>query len=648
MQTLRILIVEDEALIAADIAAELGRLGYEVVAVVDSADEAIEKAGTLLPDLVFMDIRLRGEADGIEAAMRIRKSHGIPVIFLTAHSDPGTLRRAGEVEPLGYVVKPFHPSELRVAVEIAHARHRSEMKHRQVERWLSTTLQSLGDGVLAMDLAGFVTFLNHRGEELTAWTADEALGRHYTEVFRIASVHPQTANNDIFHRVIKEGAIINVANEYSLLTRDGRQIPIDDSAAPIRDEENRVTGVVLIFRERWASRDLEERQRRIEEKLRDGQKLESLGVLAGGIAHDFNNILTGILGHATLAASEVRPGSPLQSHLQAIEAGSSRAADLCRQMLAYAGKGAVDVRPIKLSTVVRDSVQLLRLSISKKATLKCEFAPEMPSVRADPTQLHQVMMNLIINASDATGEKGGNIVVTTGQCFADRAYLAETFLGTSLAPGDYAYVEVSDDGCGMDKATQRRIFDPFFTTKFAGRGLGLAAVLGIVRSHRGALRVSSEVGRGTSFRLLLPIVPEDCKYEAAPMEASARWRGEGTVLVVDDEQVVRAALRPMLKALNFDSIEAGDGKEGLELFTKHIDSVVAVLLDLTMPCMDGAEAFKRIRELRPGTPVILISGFNEQEAVKRVVGGGLAGFLQKPFRFETLRDKLHEVLTASG
>jgi PAS domain S-box-containing protein len=646
MHTHRILIVEDEAVIAADIQYQLRGLGYRVVGIVDTGEGAVEKAGSLLPDLILMDIRLRDKMDGIEAAKQIRERYAIPVVFLTAHDDPETLRSAGEVQPHGYVVKPFEVRELHATIETAIYRHRTEVRHGRMERWFATTLQSIGDGVLAIDLEGRVTFLNHRGEQLTGWSCEEAIGRPYAEVFNTVCERPEQETRDVFQQVVKDGVVINIANDYRLVTRDRREIPIDDSAAPIRDEQGRMDGVVLIFRDRWATKELEARQRRIEEKLRDTQRLESLGVLAGGIAHDFNNILTGIFGHASLAAVDLPPGSPIHESLHAIETAASRAADLCKQMLAYAGQGAVDVRRINVSTAVEDSAQLLRLSINKGVALKCELARDLPPVTADATQLHQIMMNLIMNASDAIGDKRGTITVTTGQTRVDRAYLAETYLGAGLPEDDYVFVEVADDGCGMDKATQRKIFDPFFTTKFTGRGLGLAAVLGIVRGHRGALKVYSEVGRGTTFKLLLPPVEGACEYQRSIASVSANWRGRGTILVVDDERVVRATIVPMLRLMGFDVQEACDGEEGLAAFGAHADSIVAVVLDLTMPRMDGVEAFRRIRKASEEIPIVLMSGFNEQEAVKQFVGKGLAGFLQKPFRFETLRDKLHGVLVA--
>jgi PAS domain S-box-containing protein len=381
----------------------------------------------------------------------------------------------------------------------------------------------------------------------------------------------------------------------------------------------------------------------IERKLQETQKLESLGVLAGGIAHDFNNLLTGILGNASLARMDLPANSPAQPSLEQIELVAQRAADLCRQMLAYSGKGRFIVQHLDLSVLVRDTADLLRLSISKSAVLKFSLEPDLPAISADATQMRQILMNLIINASEAIGEKSGVISITTGVLLADRAYLTEAYLSPAIPEGDYVFLEVSDDGAGMDAETRERIFDPFFTTKFTGRGLGLAAVLGIVRGHQGALKVYSEPGRGTTFKLLLPCADGPAEELVANPAVSVTWRGAGTILVVDDEETVRTVSARMLAAMGFHVLLASNGNEALEIFRPHRDEIVGVLLDLTMPQLDGAATFTQLRRIKPGIRVLLMSGFNEQDAINRFAGKGLAGFIQKPFKPETLRTRLRAI-----
>ncbi|MEW6658942.1 MAG: PAS domain S-box protein [Thermodesulfobacteriota bacterium] len=388
----------------------------------------------------------------------------------------------------------------------------------------------------------------------------------------------------------------------------------------------------------------EEERARLEAQMREVQKLESLGVLAGGIAHDFNNLLMAILGNADLALLALSAASPARPHVEAITRGSLRAADLCRQMLAYSGKGRFVIGRYNLSEIVQEMTRMLKVSVSKKANLRYSFAADLPAVEVDVTQMRQVIMNLIINASESLGDRNGFISVATGVMDCDRPYLSESYLDDNLPEGRYVFLEVADTGCGMDDDTRRRIFDPFFTTKFTGRGLGLAAVLGIVRGHQGAIKVYSEPGQGTTFKVLLPAVD----WAPGELEASAPAGRQplqgGTILLVDDDSHVRQVVTEMLERLGFAVLTAANGREGLEVFKTNSDKITCVLLDLTMPEMAGDEMFRELRRLRKDVPVILSSGFNEQEVTQRFAGKGVAGFIQKPYTVRTLQEALSKTL----
>ncbi|MDX8386970.1 MAG: response regulator [Ghiorsea sp.] len=375
------------------------------------------------------------------------------------------------------------------------------------------------------------------------------------------------------------------------------------------------------------------------------QRLESLGVLAGGIAHDFNNILTVILGNAAMAERKavVNPRAT-QGYLSNIVNSSERASDLCKQMLAYSGKGKFVVRSVDLSAMVAEITNLLEISISKSVVLKYHLTPQLPAVMADAAQMQQVIMNLVINASDAIADKSGVISVNTGVMHVDRAYLSSTSLDDDLPEGRYVYLEVSDTGKGMDKETQAKVFEPFFTTKFTGRGLGMSAVLGIVRGHAGAIKLYSEVDRGTTFKMLLPMTerPADALF---PLEAvNESWRGSGTVLIVDDEETIREMASMMLEEMGFDTLTAQDGVHGAEVYSEHQKEVVVVLMDMTMPKMDGKACFTELRRINKDVKVILSSGYNEQEAISSFAGQGLAGFIQKPYTPKALQAKLQQLL----
>ncbi|NBR86422.1 MAG: PAS domain S-box protein [Proteobacteria bacterium] len=402
-----------------------------------------------------------------------------------------------------------------------------------------------------------------------------------------------------------------------------------------------------VFGAAIARAEVEAARVRFEARLQETQKLESLGVLAGGIAHDFNNLLTSILGNASLARLDLPPHSPANHSLERIETASLRAADLCKQMLAYAGKGRLVVQPVNLTQLVQETAHLLQVSISKRAVLKFDLAPNLPAVLVDASQLRQIVMNLVINASEAIGERSGVIALATGLVRADREYLADSRLAGDLSEGDYVFLEASDTGCGMTPEIQARIFEPFFTTKFTGRGLGLAAVLGIVRGHRGALKVDSVPGKGSTFRLLLPVTHELAQPTSGPNPLATGWRGHGRILVVDDEETVRTVVARVLENLGFTVTLASDGREAVKIFEAQPDAFTMVVVDLTMPHMDGTEAFARMRRVRPDLRVVLMSGYSEPDATLAFAGKGLAGFLQKPFELIHLHDKVRAVFEMS-
>jgi PAS domain S-box-containing protein len=398
------------------------------------------------------------------------------------------------------------------------------------------------------------------------------------------------------------------------------------------------------------ARDISERIRAAEERrdlqaqILQAQKLESLGVLAGGIAHDFNNLLAVILGNANIALSELAPTSPTRELCEEIGGAARRAAELCRQMLAYSGKGRFLVEPIDLGVLVREMAQMLEIAISKKATLRHEFAEDLPLIDADATQLRQIIMNLITNASDAIEDANGIIRLKTGSRECDESYLSETYLADDLPTGPYVYVEVSDTGCGMDPETLERMFDPFFTTKFAGRGLGLAALLGIVRGHRGAIKIRTRPGEGTSIRILFPAAEGRSAPSEVQRTESDPWQGSGTLLLVDDDEDVRAMAKKMLEHLGFEVLTAENGLRALDVFQHHRGEVRCVLLDLAMPKMDGETCFHELRRLDAHLPIVLCSGYSEQDATHRFADRRPTGFVQKPFEISSMRDVLRDAL----
>ncbi len=426
------------------------------------------------------------------------------------------------------------------------------------------------------------------------------------------------------------------------LTLVGRAFPVFDSTDDLEL-------IVLMHADITDRKIAEEERLRLERQVLQTQKLDSLGILAGGIAHDFNNLLMGILGYAELALKDLEPESRARNCVDQIDRAAQRAAELANQMLAYSGRGRFVVEPIDLNESVDEMVKLLEVSISKKVRLRFDFA-ELPAFEGDVTQVRQIIMNLITNASEAIGHESGEIIVRTGVKECGRDYL-DTVSVASLAgltgcspEGNYVFLEVSDNGCGMDQETLERIFEPFFTTKFAGRGLGMAALMGIMRGHKGAIKVSSIPGEGTSIRALFPTSEELPSKVQSTGEELESWRGAGTILLVDDEETVRDVSKEMLEELGFDVLTAPDGRQGIDLFVEHSDVVTCVLLDMTMPHMAGDQVFREIRLLRPDAKVIMCSGYDEQEVTKCFVNDAPAGFIQKPYKLAEIESKLRELL----
>lgn len=393
----------------------------------------------------------------------------------------------------------------------------------------------------------------------------------------------------------------------------------------------------------------ESERERLEAQMRHTQKLESLGVLAGGIAHDFNNLLLAIMGNAGLALLDQGPESKIRPRLIDIHTAAERAAELCRQLLAYSGRGKIVIESLDLNEVAREMAQLLEVSISKKAVLNYELEEDLPLVEADTAQIRQVIMNLITNASDALGDEEGVITVRAGSMYCDRHYLSESYLDELRPEGNYVFVEVRDTGCGMEKAMLDKIFDPFFTTKFTGRGLGMAAVLGIIRGHRGAIRVKSEPGQGSTFTVLLPVTSKERESAAEASPAQPAIVGQGLVLVVDDEEAVRELASQVFERSGYEVMMASDGWEAVRIYKELLESersndLALILLDMTMPHLSGEDTLRELQNIRGGVPVILSSGYHEQEVQERFQGLGFAGFLQKPYTPGDLSSKVAEVL----
>lgn len=524
-------------------------------------------------------------------------------------------------------------------------RKKAEQALRVEHDFVSAVLDTVGTLVVVIDIEGEFAHFNSMCERVSGYTSEEVIGRSMLEIAIPPEEHERVTRD--FRNLLKANTYPQ-HYETHWLTRDGQRRLISWSASALYNDDGSLRYVIGAGLDITESKAAEEEHKRLEAQLQHAQKLESLGILAGGIAHDFNNLLMGILGYAEITLMDLPENSSLREGVIQIQVSAKRAAELTKQMLAYSGKGRFIIEPLDLSKLVEEMANLLKVSISKKVMLECDFAETLPAIEADPSQLRQIVMNLITNASDAIGEKSGVIHVRTSVQHVTRAIFRDMYLSENLPEAEYVTLEISDTGCGMTRETLERIFDPFFTTKFSGRGLGLAAVMGIVRGHHGAIRVESTSGVGTTFKILFPT----CTKQIARLSqdsklAAADWGSHETILVIDDEATVRSLAKRMLTRHGLKVITAVDGVDGVEVFKKNLKKVALVLLDMTMPRMGGEETFRELRALNPKLPIILCSGYSEEDAAARFAGKGLAGFLQKPYQATSLLAMLRAVLQPS-
>jgi hypothetical protein len=626
MKKASILIVEDEYIVARDIAARVERQGYAVAEIVASGEDAVTQAGVTKPDLVLMDIKLAGPMDGVEAAERIRASHDIPVVYLTAFADERTLERAKVTDAFGYLLKPFEERELHITIEMALYKHNVERRMRDNERWLATTLRSIGDGVVSTDADGRITFMNPVASVLTGWPADVAIGLAVDAVLRRSP------------------------GRNSLIARDGRLCPIEETTSPLRDERGNVVGSVIVFR------DVTERNR-LEEQLRQSQKMESIGTLASGIAHDFNNILNGVLGFTGQLKKYSSDPEKVARYTQTIEQSAVRGAELCSRILSFARKSSREQVPTDLGAVVSEVVTVCRETFPR--TIGVSFFTEegLPAVLGDRGELYQVLLNLCVNARDAAvgrhPDGGGSVRVEARRAVAD----AKIPPDCRLRPGDQVVeLRVADNGTGMSPEVRAKIFDPFFTTKSRGQGtgLGLAMVYSIVQNHGGALLFDSEEGVGTTFRIAFPVTARPVE-SAGPPPAQDAPAGPGNnelVLIVDDEPTMLDLARELLQEQGYSVITAPNGREGVEAVRRYAGSVRLVLLDLMMPEMDGVAALREMRRIQGDVRALFCTGYMPEDVRQRLPAEEHGNILQKPFDppklFAMVRTRLAAAAPASA
>jgi PAS domain S-box-containing protein len=594
--------------------------------IVEANDRAVSSYGYTRDELLDLHIRDLRAPETLAAfkAQWEGVARGEGLVFETVHRRKDGSTFPVEVSTRGIEVEGagFHQSIIRDITD----RKRAEAALREAHDNLQTLIETCPAAIMVLDLERRVKLWSPATARIFGWQEAEILGKPLPTV----PEEERASNEELLERARRGESVLDF--EARRRTKDGAIRDVSIWTAPLRDAHGEISGYFELCS------DITERKR-LDEQLRHTQRLESIGLLAGGIAHDFNNILTSVLGYASLLHEDLAPDNRVQPFVEAIIQGAERAASLTMQLLAYAGKGRFVIEPVNLSELIRGMAPLLEGSIPRSVELLLDLDESVPSIEADPSQMQQLIMNLAINGAEATDGKAGAVRIATAVREVRGAEARRDY--PELAEGACVSLEISDDGCGMDEETRSKIFDPFFTTKVLGRGLGLSAVLGIVRGHHGAIRISSAPGAGTTFSVLLP-VSKTPALRPEPVVATGR-RGRGTVLVVDDEADVRAVAQEALQRFGYQVLLAANGKEAIALVESGVE-LDAVLLDMTMPVMSGEETLEAIRKHSATLPVVLCSGYSELEAARRIRGNHVSGFLQKPFTLDRISAKIAEVM----
>ena len=645
-------------------------LGYEPGELADGADE-LDLAVIAHPDdwsaaCEARRLHFDGEKERYECELRVL-GKGKRWIWLHASGQLSTEDCAdGTRHMLGTHYDITERYEAAEAIRQREERFRSLFTNSPVgiiEQDWSHLRDELARFVRSANVDPAVHFQNHPDEVVHFLGLADSIGANDAALRLLEADTSELLFRDLGRIVTRESlpdlgnmltAVYEGAQRYSvdvpLRTLSGVDLEVGISVARIPAE----TGwpVILSFVDLTQRKFAEDERRRNERGMEHRQRLQSLGVLTGGIAHDFNNLLVGILGNADLAMESAGEEGGVSAHLSDIMAAARSAANLCKQMLAYAGKSAILLDDVDLSQVIEQVYSMVRSSMSPKAHVRFELGQDSPTMHGDASQIEQVVLNLVMNAADAVDEGGGDIIVRTGTTECRQKDLVRFEGGEELIPGAYVYLEVEDDGCGMSRDTMRHVFEPFFTTKFSGRGLGMAAVIGIMRGHHGGICVNSEPGVGTTFRAIFPFAPpkhsegkENATIEAdgTARDSAERWTGVGTILFADDEEQVRDVGCRILERLGFSVVCARDGSEAVEAFAESPDLFERVILDLSMPGMDGVETWAEMRKIKLDVSVVICSGHGRREILSRVAPNVPAAVIEKPYEVAAMRDCLRSL-----
>ncbi|HEX2834777.1 MAG TPA: response regulator [Thermoanaerobaculia bacterium] len=639
MAEIRILVVEDETIVAMDIADGLRRLGYVVTGIAGTGASAIDLARRSPPDLVLMDVKLKGPMDGVEAARRLREEHGMPIVFLTAYGDPATVERTRSTAPYGYLLKPFDEKDLHRTVSLALMRYEDERARLAISEetlWQSEErfrllVEAIEDYALVLvDREGRVASWNAGAERLLGFTAEEVVGRSSAMFYPPELRDPEAIVE--FYRRIED----RTDREGWAVRKDGTRILVRSTIRPSHDVDGTLRGYAVV------THDVTQ-QRLLESQLLQSQKLESLGKLAGGIAHDFNNMLMVIFSRCDVLL-RVLPAE-YKAFVSDIRNAATKNRALIEQLLAASRRQILKPSPVDLNEVARSTLDLLSGTLGEDITLRYDLQENLWPVFADPAKLHQVLLNLVVNARDAM-PGGGLLIIETRNFRAEPGYVPQH---PGLRAGEYVVLVVSDTGSGIPEEIRQSIYDPFFTTKdpTRGTGLGLSVARGIVDQTGGFMWLYSEVGQGTSFKIFLPRhYSRGMQVQRPVADDAIVGRGNETVLLVEDEMLLRTVIREALSENGYHVLAAASAAEAMQIANAYDGRIHLLLTDVIMPQVNGHVLAERLTALRPDMGVIYMSGYTDDVIVHKGVLDPGVRFLEKPTTTAALLRAVREALDA--
>ena len=623
-QNLNVLIVDDEVKITELLHYSLRNLPYSVKTA-ESAQHALATMAEVPIDILVTDIRMPG-MEGLELSRKVIEEYpNVQIIIISARGDLESAVEALKLGVVDFLQKPVDPKVLQLSLNsVAEKwRLRQELQNtyqrlEQEKEFLAVTLRSIGDGVIATDLEGRVSMMNNVAATLVGWSQEEADGKPLTEVFKIISEKTRKVCENPVSKVLSTGRIIGLANHTVLIAKDGSEISIADSAAPIRDQQNNIIGTVLVFRDVTL-------ENRVNAELAKAKNLESVGILAGGIAHDFNNILTGVMANIDIAQASIGPHHEAYGFLSAAEKAAKRGSKLTLQLLTFSKGGAPIFEAASVYDIVQDSADFTLSGTN--ITCRIDRDEELWSAEVDKAQIGQVVQNIVLNARQSM--PGGGVLRIRCDNYNKRSNESDEI---PVTEGNYVRIQISDEGVGIHPDHIDKIFDPYFTTKQDGSGLGMAVTHSIIAKHLGYINCQSTLGHGTTFTFYLPATD---KVIVSSDPAVAGGKGHGRIMVMDDEEMIREVTQSMLEHMGYEVILAADGEEALRIYQQCLNDsnpVDVIIMDLTIPGgMGGKEAMKAMLEIDLQARGIVSSGYSNDPVMANYAEHGFKGFLVKPY-----------------